>query len=60
MHFFSKIVIQPRVSRSAYFKFKQLCHAHSVPVERAIEELMKDALERAGVETAENGGVKSE
>jgi len=60
VHKFSKIVIQPRVSRSVYFRFKNLAKSHTVPVEKAIEELMRDALERAGVETHEPGEVKSE
>lgn len=43
------IPIQPRVDRDLYFKFRALCHANDVTVEQAIEELIRAALERAGV-----------
>lgn len=59
MHRFSKIVIQPRVSRSVYFRFKTLAASHAVSVEKAIEELMRDALARVGVETPEHEDVKT-
>jgi hypothetical protein len=44
-----RIVIQPRVSRETYVRFKSLAHAHGVTVERALEELMRSALQRAGI-----------
>jgi hypothetical protein len=43
------IPIQPRIDRDLYFKFRALCHASDVTVERAIEELIRAALERAGI-----------
>jgi hypothetical protein len=43
------IPIQPRVDRDLYFRFRALCHANGVTVERAVEELIRAALERAGV-----------
>lgn len=51
------IPIQPRVDRDMYFRFRALCHANDVTVEQAIEELIRAALERAGVSQAkdENG-----
>ena len=49
----TRVTIQPKVPRDVYFRFKQLCHAHDVSVERAIAELMREALERAGVSSLE-------
>lgn len=46
----SKIAIQPKVSRDVYFKFKTFAQANGVPIEKAIEELMRQALTRAGIE----------
>ncbi|MGH7688223.1 MAG: hypothetical protein ACREN3_01305 [Gemmatimonadaceae bacterium] len=44
-----KRVTQPRVEPTVYFKFQELCEAHGVAVERAIEGLMREAVERAEV-----------
>ena len=45
-----KLPIQPKVDRETYFRFKSLAHSHGVSVEKALEELMRDALERAGIQ----------
>ena len=45
----AKRVIQPRISPQVYFAFRELCHANGVTVERAVEELMRDAVERHGL-----------
>jgi len=44
-----KVPIQPRIDGDLYFPFRALCHANGVTVERAVEELIRAALERAGV-----------
>jgi antitoxin component of RelBE/YafQ-DinJ toxin-antitoxin module len=46
----AKTVIQPRVDREVYARFKRLCLALGVPVEQALQGLMTDALERAGIQ----------
>ena len=51
----SKVTVTPRISRDVYFKFKSLCHAHRIPVERGIEEVLRAALERAQVDVREDG-----
>jgi len=49
------IPIQPRIDRDLYCRFRALCHASDVTVERAIEELMRSALDRAGVSDRPHG-----
>lgn len=49
----TKTLIQPRVDARVYRAFKCLCRAHGVVVERAIEQAMRDILNRAGVELDE-------
>ena len=44
-----RITISPKVDRKIYFRFKDLCHAHGIAVERGVEQAMKDVLDRAGV-----------
>ena len=44
-----RITISPKVDRKIYFRFKDLCHAHGIAVERGVEQAMKDVLERVGV-----------
>ena len=44
-----RITISPKVDRRIYFRFKDLCHAHGIAVERGVEQVMKDVLDRAGV-----------
>ncbi len=44
-----RITISPKVDRKIYFRFKDLCHAHDIAVERGIEQAMQNVLERAGV-----------
>ncbi len=46
----SRLTIQPTVDRETYFRFKSLSQSLGVPVGKALEELMRDALERAGIE----------
>ena len=48
-----RITISPKVDRKIYFRFRDLCYAHGVTVERGVEQAMKDVLDRAGV--AEDG-----
>ena len=45
----SKITISPRVARIIYFRFRDLCHAHGLTVQRGVEEVMRRALERARI-----------
>ncbi len=44
-----RITISPKVDRKIYFRFKDLCHAHGIAVERGVEQAMKEVLDRAGV-----------
>ena len=44
-----RITISPKVDRKTYFLFKDLCHAHHIPVEKGVEEALRNALQRAGV-----------
>jgi len=50
----SRITITPRIARGVYFKFKSLCHAHRISVERGIEEALRRALERAAIDVRED------
>ena len=45
----NRIVISPRVSRKIYFLFRDMCHSHGIAVERGIEEAIRSALARAGI-----------
>jgi len=45
-----RITISPRVSRRTYFAFRDLCHAHGIPVEKGINQALRRALEQAGVD----------
>ncbi len=44
-----RITISPKVSRQIYFRFRDLCHAHGIAVERGVEQAMEEVLDRAGV-----------
>ena len=44
-----RITISPKVDRKIYFRFKDLCHAHGIAVERGVEQALKQVLDRAGV-----------
>jgi hypothetical protein len=55
-----KLPIQSRVDRDTLFRFKNLAHSHGVSIERALEELMRGALERAGVATTDNQTATTE
>ncbi len=48
-----RITISPKVSKEVYTRFRDLCHANDIPVERGIEETLRTALHRAGVLTKE-------
>ena len=48
-----RITISPKVDRKIYFRFKDLCHAHGIAVERGVEQAMKEVLDRAGVAEAD-------
>lgn len=43
-------MLQATVDRELFFKFKHLCRAHGITLSRGVEELLRDALARAGVE----------
>jgi len=45
-----RITISPRVGRRTYFAFRDLCHAHGIPVEKGINQALRRALEQAGVD----------
>ena len=53
-----KLPIQPRIDSGLYYRFRALCHANGVTVERAVEELIRSALERAGVNDYQLGEVQ--
>ena len=53
------VPIQPRVDRDLYFKFRALCHSNGVTVERAVEELIRSALERAGVSDGQHAETQA-
>ncbi len=44
-----KMTISPKVDRKVYFLFRDLCHSHGMLVELGIEEVLRVALQRAGV-----------
>jgi hypothetical protein len=44
-----KLMINPKVDRDIYFKFKKAMHAHGLRVDLTLEALMLEALERLGV-----------
>jgi hypothetical protein len=39
-----------RLDRATWFQWKNLCHAHKVPVERATEVLLQEKLRENGIE----------
>ena len=43
-----RITISPKVDRKIYFRFKDLCHAHGIAVERGVEQAMKEVLRQSG------------
>ena len=44
-----RITISPKVDRRIYFRFRDLCFAHGIAVERGVEQALKQVLDRAGV-----------
>jgi len=44
-----RIAIQPKVSADVWLRFKALCHARKVVAEQALEVLLIQALEEAGL-----------
>ena len=47
---YRRINVNVRIDRATWFKLKSLSHANRVPVERATEALLQEALERLGIE----------
>jgi hypothetical protein len=45
-----RITISPTVSRETYARFRSLCLAIGVPIERGIEEIMRRTLEQTGLD----------
>ncbi len=44
-----RITISPKIDRNTYFKFRDLCHAHGIAVERGVEQAMKEVLDPAAL-----------
>jgi hypothetical protein len=45
-----RVAFTTTVSREVWFRFRDLCHSHKVPIERAVEALFREALQKAGIE----------
>jgi hypothetical protein len=41
------------VNREVWFKFRDLCHSHGIPIEKAVEVLLRETLEKNGIEVRE-------
>jgi hypothetical protein len=45
-----RIGVTTRINRDIWFRTQALAKAHRVPLERVVEEALRDVLERVGVE----------
>ena len=45
-----RVTFTTSIDRATYFRFRDLCHAHKVPIERAVEVLLRETLKQNGIE----------